>query len=212
MLRPLALALALSPAAALAEPMDFTGWTEQRLKLLSSNDYTQEADRLGIVSENTVSLLWTRLPETLWGATTASWDWSVTEGVAATDLSVKGGDDRDIAIYFLWIPSDTTAEAGEADIRSLIGRDDVRIIQYAWGGSNPLDEPIPSPYGVPGTAVTIPLHDASTGEASESVDLAADYARAFDGEPGALVGMAVSADSDDTEARIDATVSNLSVQ
>ncbi|WP_211644103.1 hypothetical protein [Loktanella sp. SALINAS62] len=38
------------------------------------------------------------------------------------------------------------------------------------------------------------------------------YARAFDGESGALVGMAVRADSDDTETLIEEHVSGLMVQ
>jgi len=53
------------------------------------------------------------------------------------------------------------------------------------------------------------LRPAGTGAHRENVDLAADYRRAFGGVPGALVGLAVSADSDDTNSRIRARVSGL---
>jgi hypothetical protein len=44
------------------------------------------------------------------------------------------------------------------------------------------------------------------------VNLAADYARAFGGTKGALIGLAVSGDSDDTNTVIKATVSNLNLR
>jgi hypothetical protein len=43
------------------------------------------------------------------------------------------------------------------------------------------------------------------------VDLAGDYARAFGGSAGALVGLAVSGDSDDTDSTISAAIANLSL-
>ena len=214
MFRPVltATCLVLATGAA-AEQIGFADWTEQRIKLLSSNDYTQGEDTLSFVSENTISLLWTRLPDSLAKATTASWDWSVSQSVPPTDLSQKGGDDRNIAVYFLWVPDEVVPELQDAEIRSLIGRDDVRVLQYVWGGNNPVGEPIPSPYGDPETGVTIPLRQADTGEESVTVDLMADFARAFDREdPGALIGMAVSGDSDGTESLIEAEVSAVVVE
>ena len=214
MFRPVLTATCLVLAmGATAEQIGFADWTEQRIKLLSSNDYTQGEDTLSFVSENTISLLWTRLPESLAKATTASWDWSVSQSVPPTDLSQKGGDDRNIAVYFLWVPDEVVPELQDAEIRSLIGRDDVRVLQYVWGGNNPVGEPIPSPYGNPETGVTIPLRQADTGEESVTVDLMADFARAFDREnPGSLIGMAVSGDSDGTESLIEAQVSGLVVE
>ena len=214
MFRPVLTATCLVLATgATAEQIGFADWTEQRIKLLSSNDYTQGEDTLSFVSENTISLLWTRLPESLAKATTASWDWSVSQSVPPTDLSQKGGDDRNIAVYFLWVPDEVVPELQDAEIRSLIGRDDVRVLQYVWGGNNPVGEPIPSPYGNAETFVTIPLRQADTGEESVTVDLLADFARAFDREnPGSLIGMAVSGDSDGTESVIEAQVSGLVVE
>lgn len=88
----------------------------------------------------------------------------------------------------------------------------MRIIQYAWGGSAKRGQVIPSPYGPKGQGVTIALRQAVTGSHRESVDLAADYARAFGGTKGALVGLAVSGDSDDTKSVIRASIGSLTLK
>jgi len=50
------------------------------------------------------------------------------------------------------------------------------------------------------------------GGFNEKVDLRADYKRAFGSGNVVLVGVAVSADSDDTDSKIVASVSNLVVR
>ncbi|MCA1775202.1 MAG: DUF3047 domain-containing protein [Loktanella sp.] len=204
-----ALAFSLLATPALAGPVDFSsGWQEQRLSLFSSNTYSF-GQTLQMTSEHTVSIAWSRVPQADWDSTGASWTWSVSESVAPTDLSVKGGDDRNLSLYFVFVPQETAPDLASAGIRALLGRSDVRVIQYAWGGNNPVGQVIPSPYGEPGTGVTIPLRQADTGSESVTVDLAADYARAWGGTPGALIGLAVSGDSDDTRGKITAELSNL---
>ena len=208
--RTLTAALILSASAASAGPVSFADWQEQRLSLFGSNDYTF-GNTLQMVSDGQVSIAWGRVPQGDWGARSASWTWEVTESVPPTDLSVKGGDDRNLAVYFVFVPEAAAAELASADIRALLGRDDVRVLQYAYGGNNPVGSVLPSPYGKAGTGVTIPLRQAGTGSDAESVDLAADYARAFGNAPGALIGLAVSGDSDDTKSRIVASVSDLAL-
>ena len=197
---------------ALAGPVSFaSGWQEQRLSLFSSNDYSF-GENLGLVSEGSVSIAWTRVSRDDWGTRGASWSWTVTEFVPATDLAQKGGDDRNISLYFVFVPEELAPGLEGANIRSLLGNSDVRIMQYAWGGNHAAGEVIPSPYGPPGQGVTIALRQAGTGSFSENVDLAADYARAFGGDPGALVGLAVSGDSDDTDSVIRAALGNLDLR
>jgi hypothetical protein len=202
-----ALALSLSATPLIADPVSFaSGWQEQRLSLFSSNDY-MFGRTLGMVSDGAVSIAWTRLPQAEWSARSASWSWTVEQSVPPTDLSRKGGDDRNLSVYFIFVPENVASDVMARGIRGLRGRDDVRIIQYAWGGNHAPKTVIPSPYGSGG--VTIPLRAASTGSYSEKVDLSADYARAFQGTPGALIGMAVSGDSDDTNSVIRATLGNM---
>jgi hypothetical protein len=184
------------------------GWQEQRLSLFSSNDYSF-GQTLGLVSEGSVSIAWTRVPRELWGTAAASWTWTVDQSVPPTDLSLKGGDDRNISLYFVFVPEAMAPALEGANIRALLGNEDVRIVQYAFGGNHPRGEVIRSPYGPPGQGVTIALRQAGTGSFNETVDLAADYARAFGDEKGALVGLAVSGDSDDTDSVIRAALGNL---
>ena len=208
-IRSLVIASAFAAAtSAHADPVSLpSGWNEQKLQIFASNDYSF-GRQLGIVSEDAVSLAWTRLPKGEWGARTASWSWSVDQSVPSTDLRRKGGDDRNISLYFVFLP-ETVAETMEgAGIRRLMGNADVRILQYAWGGNHSSGAILPSPYA-PGQGVTVALRQAGTGSHRETVDLARDYAQAFGGSPGALVGLAVSADSDDTNSAIRAAVGDL---
>jgi len=199
-------------ASAQERPVSFSsGWKEQRLSLFSSNDYSF-GQNLGLVSEGSVSIAWSPVGRADWGASGAAWRWRVDQSVPATDLSLKGGDDRNISLYFVFVPESIAPELEGANIRSLLGNDDVRIMQYAWGGDHARGQVIQSPYGPQGQGVTIALRQAGVGSYSESVDLVADYARAFGGEKGALVGLAVSGDSDDTDSMIRAAIGNLSLR
>ena len=188
-----------------------SGWQEQRLSLFNSNSYSF-GKTLGLVSDGSVSIAWTRVAEGEWGSTAASWNWTVDQSVPATNLARKGGDDRNISLYFVFVPESIAPSLKGANIRSLLGNSDVRIIQYAWGGNAARGQVIPSPYGPKGQGVTIALRQAGTGSHSEKVDLAADYRRAFGGANGALVGLAVSGDSDDTKSVIRAAIGNLTLR
>ena len=206
-------ALVLATAASAQErPVSFsTGWKEQRLSLFSSNDYSFGQD-LGLVSEGSVSIAWSPVGRADWDTAGATWNWRVDQSVPATDLGRKGGDDRNISLYFVFVPESIAPDLEGASIRSLLGNDDVRVLQYAWGGDHPRGQVIPSPYGPQGQGVTIALRQAGIGSFSESVDLAADFSRAFGREKGALVGLAVSGDSDDTDSMIRASIGNLSLR
>ena len=207
----LAIPVAMLATALSAGPVSFSsGWNEQRLSLFNSNDYSFGSS-LGILSEDAVSLAWARLPRGEWGARAASWSWNVDASVPATDLARKGGDDRNISIYFVFLPESVAASMEGAGIRQLMGNRDVRILQYAWGGNHGRGAILASPYA-PGQGVTVALRQAGTGAHSESVDLARDFQAAFGTAPEALVGLAVSADSDDTDSVIRASVSGLALR
>jgi hypothetical protein len=206
------LLLAALTTASVAGPISFEdGWKEQRLSLFSSNDYRFGAN-LDMVSDGSVSIAWTRVPPENWNSTRASWNWMVDQSVPATNLAQKGEDDRNISLYFVFVPEGTAVELQRANIRRLLGNDDVRVIQYAWGGNHRRNQIIASPYGPTGQGVTIALRQADIGSHRENVDLAADYARAFGGDKGALVGLAVSGDSDDTNSIIRASIGALNLR
>ncbi|KMK66239.1 DUF3047 domain-containing protein [Puniceibacterium sp. IMCC21224] len=208
----LAIACALTTALpAEAASVGFDGdWKQQKFSLFSQNRYGFRGNTLTVASDGAVSLAYKALPEALWPAKSARWSWSVTEGVPPTDLRKKGGDDRNLALYFVFLPADQAQAFKGASVRKLMGADAARVLVYVWGGAAQRGAVLDSPYlGARGK--TVVLRTAGTGHSAESVDLARDYGRAFGGVPGALVGLAVSGDSDDTDSTIRASVSGLQV-
>jgi hypothetical protein len=96
-------------------------------------------------------------------------------------------------------------------VTTLLNNDAVRVLVYVWGGSHARGAMLDSPYlGARGK--TVVLRGAGTGQAREQVRLDRDYARAFGGDATSLVGLAVSGDSDDTDSRIMAQISGLTLR
>lgn len=206
----LSLPVALAASFAAAGPISLSsGWNEQRLQLFNSNTYSF-GNSLGIASDGGVSLAWKRTGRGDWGARSASWSWRVDQSVPATDLRRKGGDDRNISIYFVFLPEADAAQMEGANIRQLNANPNVRILQYVWGGNHGRGSVFESPYA-PGQGANVMLRQAGTGSHSENVNLAADFRTAFGTDPQALVGIAVSADSDDTNSSVRGAISNLAV-
>jgi hypothetical protein len=193
-----------------AEQVTFSdNWTEQAFSLFSSNEFVLNADTLDISSEGTVSVLWKKLPPSMWEANQANWDWAVEVSVPATDLTVKGGDDRNLSIYFVFSPQEYLPKS-KGKLTDLLKNKDVRVLMYVWGGEHDRGEVLPSPY-LEDFGKTIILQRAGTGRASEQVNLANDFLRVFGENPEKLVGIAISADSDDTRSTISSSISNLKI-
>ncbi len=209
----LAASLSLSGAALRADPLPFTSdWREQSFPRLSANSYGALGNRLDILSDQAVSVLYTALPESRWPARAASWRWAVEQSVPPTDLRRKGGDDRNISIYFVFMDEASARRAGpNPRLRSLLGNRNAKMLVYVWGGDHQRGEVLDSPY-LDARGKSLILRGAGTGTHAEAVDLAADYARIFGGTPDALVGIAVSADSDDTETAIRASISDMVIR
>ena len=206
----LVLALITQPALA-AEIMFDSGWKEQGFSLFSSNDYALNGHSMGIVSDGSVSMTFKAVPEADWQARAASWQWSVSRSVAATDLTVKGVDDRNIALYFVFVDPQKAASLAGGSARRVFNDDSTRTLVYVWGGDYPRGTVLQSPFQ-PGKLMTIASRPASTGNFTENADLAADFQRAYGTAPGALIAIGVSADSDDTDSYIAAQISNLLLQ
>ncbi len=208
----LACLLMAAPSLASSQQVSFDStWKEQKFSLFNSNDFALNGGSLGVKSNGTVSLLWTALPQAMWPKTQVSWDWAVDTSVPATDLSKKGGDDRNLSLYFIFLPEAAAQAAQGKGVKSLLDNPDVRVLMYIWGGSHARGQVVPSPYlGARGRSII--KRTAGTGTASEQVDLAQDYQRAFGAPVENLVGLAVSADSDDTSTEISARISGLRIQ
>ncbi len=207
----IAACLAMAAGPVWANSIPFDGWNHQRFSLFSRNDYAQRGQALDVASDGSVSLLYRALPQSIWDSTRASWSWQVSQSVPATDLRKKGGDDRNLAMYFVFLPEDEAKRLQGTKVTTLLNNDAVRVLVYVWGGQHPRGAVLSSPYlGARGK--TVVLRGAGTGQARENVNLHQDYAKAFGGRATSLVGLAVSGDSDDTNSRIMAQLSGLTIR
>ena len=192
----LAVALCAQPAS--AGPIGFGDWRQHWFARFADVDFTYAANALSVQAHGAVSITYRLLDPQNWGATSAQWSWSVDQSVPKTDLRQKGGDDRNLALYFAFLPkAEAERVKGGRNLRRLLKNPNGRVLVYVWGGDHGRGAVLASPYlGARGK--TVVLRPSGTGGHAERVDLAADYRRAFGTEPGALVALAVSADSDDT--------------
>ncbi len=203
-----ALSLMLSVGRANAEPVVFDhNWKEQGFLKLWSNQYGFNNKRLEVSSDGTVSLIWRPLEVSERSAQFASWNWEVREGVKATDLSSKGGDDRNLAIYFVFVDAETARSLTSNTARKLLRNPNTKALVYVWGGAHSRGSVLPSPYH-PKLKMHL-LRESGTGDFAESVDFRADFKAAFKTVPETLVGIGISADSDDTGGRILASIDTL---
>ncbi|HKK84230.1 MAG TPA: DUF3047 domain-containing protein [Roseovarius sp.] len=203
--------LALIGSPVWANAISFDGWNHQRFSLFSRNEYVQRGQALDVTSNGSVSLLYRALPPSVWNVSNASWAWEVSQSVPATDLRRKGGDDRNLAMYFVFLPEGEAERLQGTKVTKLLNNEAVRVLVYVWGGNHARGVFLDSPYlGARGK--TVVLRGSGTGQAREQIDLSRDYARAFGGKSTSLVGLAVSGDSDDTDSRIMARISGLSLR
>lgn len=203
------LTMAMLASVSQAQQVTFgQSWAEQRFSMFSSNEFALNGSSLGVRSDGTVSMVWSRLPKSFWQKREARWDWVVEQSVPPTDLTQKGGDDRNLSLYFVFLPADAAESAQKKGVKALLQNPDARVLMYVWGGNHARGDILPSPYlGARGRSVI--QRSAGTGSLSEQIDLARDHRRAFGEEPQNLVGLAVSSDSDDTGTKVKAQLSGL---
>jgi hypothetical protein len=137
-----------------------------------------------------------------------NWSWKIGEQVTQSNLSVKGEDDRAIAVYVTFPYNSGTATLSEKLMRPLVeiwrGSDaPSRAISYVWTA---LDAPggiIKSPYFGESNVMIIArnVSDPVNSWITERVDIVADHERVFGFTPTIVTHLMISADSDDTETK-----------
>lgn len=185
-------------------------WKEQGFMRLFSNEYDLQDQQVNIISDGTVSVLWRPVDAAQERTKQASWDWSVTKGVGPTDLTARGGDDRNLAMYFVFVDPQSAKQLKRTSARKLLSNPNAKALIYVWGGIHPNGSMLQSPYA-PGLKTKV-LRTGETGNFSETVNIDQDFVTAFGNTPKTLVGLAVSADSDDTDGFISGSISDLSLQ
>ncbi|MGG5823134.1 DUF3047 domain-containing protein [Falsiroseomonas sp. HW251] len=156
-------------------------------------------------------------------ASCLAWRWRVDAGPPATDLSRKGGDDRAIAITIGF--ADFGPQAGfvlrtqHAVAQASAGPLNLprSALSYVYGGTGREGQGrpqgfFPSPWtsGLTQLRVLRPAEAPRGQWVEERVDLGADWRAAFGGDRvPALQDLTISADVEDTGARLDAQVENI---
>jgi len=169
------------------------GWKELTFRDIPATSFAGRDDGvLEIRADKSSSVLYHGANETARRASTLSWSWQVVDGIPATDLSVRDGDDRNLSVHVAF------AEPGL--INSFLGLFSPfaggRALTYVWGGEAVANFAHPH---LPEDAWIFVLRPASapTGEwFNEEVDLKADFERAFGEAAPPVAAIGVSSDAD----------------
>ncbi|MGD1886692.1 MAG: DUF3047 domain-containing protein [Cohaesibacteraceae bacterium] len=193
--------MAVGPAFA-ARPIGFDGWQSWTFRGIPPTGFSFQGNTVTINADQSASVVYGLVPADARQATRASWQWQVAEGVGPTNLAARGGDDRAIALYFVFVSPDVAAGYSERTppMSRLLSLRDARTLIYVWGGNASRGTVLDSPY-LRGRGKTVILQPAGSGSwKTENVNLAADHRRAFGSDAQTLIAVGVSSDSDDTGA------------
>ncbi|NMG53087.1 DUF3047 domain-containing protein [Aromatoleum aromaticum] len=136
------------------------------------------------------------------------WRWKVSRPVAGSDFSHKSGDDYAARVYVLFdYPVERLSLADRARItlgRALYGADlPAAAIAYVWGTAQPPGAIGPNPYTDRVRMVVVDSGAAHAGQwISVRRNVAADFRVAFGEAAPRIVGVAVSADTDNTDEQV----------
>lgn len=195
-------------AAAVDEALQTKGWNEFLFDGLQANRFTARDDGgIGVISQGGVSLLKMPVSIDIDTLPALQWRWCVTEAAPATSLSIKGADDRSLAIYvaFPFIAEEASAfERIERKIvEATVGKDAPgRILMYVWGGEENRGTLIESPHlGNSGMMKVLrPAESPKNQWFQETINIADDYQAFFGTYPPNPSFIAISADTDDTNS------------
>tara|TARA_B100000700_G_scaffold206183_1_gene226673 strand:+ start:537 stop:1043 length:507 start_codon:yes stop_codon:yes gene_type:complete len=145
-----------------------------------------------------------------------SWEWRIEKETTFSDLSIKGKDDRAVALYVAFPYNPNHSSFAESLLRPFVelkrGRNAPgRVISYVWSGYGNRNQIIQSPYLSPGGAIMILRNQlAKSGKwIRERVDVASDYQRIFGMKPDMANYILISSDSDDTQTSNQASIRSI---
>jgi hypothetical protein len=216
-IRAIVAATALTLAqSSMAETLDFgadlprAGWTIVSFPGIPPASFkASKASTLEISTDASAGLLWRPFKQHVSKPYRAQWSWRADQGVAATDLTKRGADDRVLGVYFVF---GEAADAAKGPL-SLLSSSSVTALVYVFGGDKPRGSVLSSPHmGSRGRFMVLRPAEARKGIwFDENVDLPEDYVRAFARTPPLLLAVAISSDSDDTGARNRAKLRDLTI-
>lgn len=138
-------------------------------------------------------------------ASSLSWSWQVVDGLPATDLQSADGDDRVLAVHVVFAEDDIMSRL--KGILHPFARG--RVITYVWGDDEKAEFPHPH---LPnqGFMMIRKTADYPMGKwFTETIDLEADYMRAFGKKLPPVAYVAISGDADDLNAMCFGMIKNI---
>lgn len=194
----------MAPGPAIAAP-----WQHQPLPRVEREnrfDLVENGGRtvLRVRSEAAASTLTHPLAVDPAQAPKLAWRWKVSNALAGSDFSRKAGDDYAARVYVLFdYPVDKLALGDRVKIslgRTLYGASlPTAAIAYVWGTAQPVGATGPNPYTDRVRMIVVDSGPAKAGQWREvERDLAADFRALFGEDVPPVVGLAVSADTDNT--------------
>jgi len=210
-----AVALLISPCASASDiafgpNLEKAGWTVISFPGIAPASFkAMGTSGLEISTDAAAGLLSRTLERSHWQARKARWRWRVRQGVPATDLTLRGADDRALGVYFVF----GTAEDANKSPMSLLRAATVTALVYVFGGDKPRGRILASPHmGERGKFIVLRPADAQKSAwLDEEVDLGADHVRAFGRPASQLLAVIIMSDSDDTRTRNRADIESLTL-
>lgn len=125
-----------------------------------------------------------------------TWDWRVIEGLPATNLRQTDGDDRVLAVHVVFAEDDMMSRIKGAFNPFARGR----VITYVWGDDEKAEFPHPHLPDQGFMIIRKTSDDPMREWFTETIDLKADYERAFGRVLPPVAYVAISGDADDLNA------------
>ena len=192
-------------------------WEEIKFKGKVPNIFTSCGEGCIRIDTNiSVSMIAREIDIDLVQAPILSWEWRIEKAPTFSDLSIKGKDDRAIALYVAFPYHSNHSSFSEKLLRPFVelkrGRDAPgRIISYVWSGFGRRNQIIESPYlSSAGVIIILRNELAKSGEwLRERVDVVSDYQRIFGIKPNMAKYILISSDSDDTQTSNQASIRSI---
>lgn len=169
-----------------------------------------------VTTDNSTALIYRKIPEADRRKRYLTWRWRVEENMTPTDITVKGGDDRPLALH-VWFMDDPDRIGFWQGLRNgflesifgipLTGK----VLTYVWGGQGRRGDAQPNPH-IGEDSWMIVLRPGATPLGrwySERIDVISDFEKAFGYRPGEQNLISLAADSEDTRTRSSAAVADI---
>ena len=173
------------------------GWEMLKFDGIAPSMFTGTPNgEIEVRSDSGSSVLYRLVADDPLQVSTLSWSWQVVDGLPATDLKRTDGDDRVLAVYVVFAEDDFMSRLKGAFHPFARGR----VITYVWGDDEKAEFPHPH---LPDQGFMIIQKTSSDPMGkwfTETIDLEADYKRAFGKELPPVAYVAISGDADDLNA------------